>query len=76
MNYESIKHMPRSRDGKMVYGIIAALLARTMLNQGVTMLEQNTDGAFLAFLMAGVMLFTLLLAIVRYDNGRPLFEAF
>ena len=74
MIYERIKNMPRTRDGKMVYGLICALMARTTLNQGFAALEQNTDGALLAFIMAAIMVYTLGLCIVRYDTGRPLYE--
>lgn len=74
MNYDSIKNIPTSRDGKMVVGIITAIMARLMLNQGFAMLSVNKDGALMAFLMAAVLLFTTVLSIIRYDTGRPLFE--
>ncbi len=75
MNYERIKNIPTSRDGKMVFGIITAIMARLMLNQGMEQLSSNNDGALLAFLMTGVLLYTTVLAMVRYDTGRPLFES-
>lgn len=74
LNYDQIKNMPSSRSGKLLYGILAALVARTALNQAIAMLPVNSDGALFGFLMAGVLVFTIGLAIVRYDNGRPLFE--
>lgn len=74
LNYERIKNMPSSRDGKMVYGILAALAARSILNEGIATVSANSDGAFMAFLMTGVLVFTIGLAVVRYDTGRPLFE--
>ena len=74
LNYERIKNIPTSRDGKMVYGIVAAIMARLMINQGNALMQTNSDGALMAFLMAGVLIFTVGLAIVRYDTGRPLFE--
>ena len=74
MNYEYIKNIPTSRNGKMIYGLIAAIMASLMLNQGFEMLPINSDGALIAFLMAGALLFTVILAIVRYDTNRPLFE--
>jgi hypothetical protein len=74
MNYEMIKTIPTSRDGKMVFGIIAALIARTALNQGFTLIDTDTDGALMAFFMAGILTFTVVLSIVRYNTGRPLFE--
>lgn len=72
--YDKIKNIPTSRDGKMVYGLIAAVMARLMLNQGIVTLPENADGAMFAFLMCGVLLATVVIAIVRYDTGRPLFE--
>jgi hypothetical protein len=74
LNYERIKNIPTSRDGKMIYGIVAAVMARLMLNQGIATLRVNGDGAIIAFLMAGVLVGTVVLALVRYDTGRPLFE--
>jgi hypothetical protein len=74
MNYETIKNIPTSRDGKMAFGMFAALVARSALNQGLAMLPTDANGAMFAFLMAGILTFTVVLAIVRYDTGRPLFE--
>ena len=74
MNYERIKNIPTSRDGKMAYGIVAALIARSMLNAAMETFPENHDGALIGFLMAGFMTCTAILAIVRYDTGRPLFE--
>jgi hypothetical protein len=74
LHYDRIKNIPTSRDGKMVYGITAALVARLMLNQGIATLPVDSNGALIAFLMTGVLLFTVGLAIARYDTGRPLFE--
>lgn len=72
--YERIKNFPTSRNAKMVYGILCALVAREMINQGRATYDTNPDGALVAFLMAGVLVFTILLAIVRFNTGRPLFE--
>jgi len=72
--YDKIKDIPTSRDGKMVYGLVAAVMARLMLNQGIATLPENAAGATYAFLMCGVLLTTVVIAIVRYDTGRPLFE--
>ncbi len=74
MNYETIKNIPTSRNGKMAFGIFCAFIARTALNQGLDMFATDPNGAMFAFLMAGVLTFTVILAIVRYDSGRPLFE--
>lgn len=74
MNYERIKNIPTSRNGKMAYGIVAAVMARLMLDQGFALMPQDSDGALIAFLMAGVLVFTVGLSIARYDTGRPLFE--
>ena len=74
MNYERIKNIPTSRDGKMIYGIIAAFIARASLNSGMELMATDTDGALFAFLTTGVLLYTIGLAIVRFDTGRPLFE--
>lgn len=72
--YNRIKTIPTSRDGKMAYGIFAALIARASLNSGMELLPNDTDGALFAFLMTGVLLYTIGLAIVRFDTNRPLFE--
>ena len=72
--YEKIKTMPTSRDGKMAFGIFAALIARASLNSGIDLLTTNADGSFFAFLTTGLMLYTIGLAIVRFDTNRPLFE--
>lgn len=74
MNYERIKNFPTSRNGKTVYGIASALVAREMINQGMTLYETNPDGALISFLMAGVLVFTIVLALARLNTGRPLFE--
>lgn len=72
--YERIKNFPTSRNAKMAYGIACAFVAREMINQGITTFETNPDGALVAFLMAAVLVFTIVLAIVRFNTGRPLFE--
>lgn len=72
--YERIKNIPTSRDGKMIYGIIAALIARASLNQGITLYPTDHDGAFFAFLMTGILLYTIGLAMLRFNTERPLFE--
>ncbi len=74
MNYEKIKNMPTSRDGKMVYGVVSAIMARLMVKSGIETYATNHDGAFIAFLMASVLAYTCVLAMVRYNTGRPLFE--
>lgn len=72
--YDKIKSIPTSRDGKMIYGILAAFMARALLNTGITLFPTDHDGAFFAFLMTGVMLYTMVLAMVRFNTQRPLFE--
>jgi hypothetical protein len=72
--YDRIKNMPTSRDGKMLFGIFAAFVAREFLNQGISLLPTNPDGAFFAFLMTAFLLYSIGLSVARYDNGRPLFE--
>lgn len=74
MNYETIRNIPTSRNGKMAYGILAALATRESLNSGIALLPTDSDGAFFAFLMTGVLLYTVILAMARFDTGRPLFE--
>lgn len=76
MIYERIKNMPTSRDGKMIYGILAAVAARLMIEHGVATMPENGGDALMAFGFAGILLFTLVLAIARYNTGRPLFEPF
>ena len=73
--YDRIKNIPTSRDGKMAFGIMAAFIARASLNSGLDMYPTNHDGAFAAFLMTAFMLYTIGLAIVRFDTNRPLFES-
>ncbi len=75
MTLEQIKNFPTSRNGKMAYGIFAALVARESLNTGITLMDTNSDGALAAFLMTGVLVYTIVLAVIRYDSGKPLFEA-
>ncbi|MFZ4540689.1 MAG: hypothetical protein ACOYNL_02615 [Rickettsiales bacterium] len=75
MNLERILTIPSSRDGKMAYGIFAALVSRSALNEGLAQIGHNNDGAFAAFLMTGVLLYTVGLAMARFNTGRPLFES-
>lgn len=70
------KDMPSTRDGKMVFGLFAAYTARLFLNKGIETLPENTGDGVLAFLIAGFMLFVLLLSVLRYNTERPLFEPF
>ena len=72
--YNKLKTIPTSRDGKMAYGILAALIARASINSGINLYPTDTDGALIAFLTAGFMLFTVGLALVRFNTERPLFE--
>jgi hypothetical protein len=74
LNYERIKNIPTSRDGKMAFGIVCALIARQSLNEGLRMAPTNADGAMFAFLMTAVLLYSTGLALVRFNTGRPLFE--
>ena len=71
LNYERIKNIPTSRDGKMVFGILCALIARQSLNEGLNMLPTDADGAMFAFLMTAVLLYSTGLALVRFNSGRP-----
>lgn len=75
MNYDLIKNFPTSRNGKMLFGILCAFIARDLITTGVTILETNSDGALMAFLGAGVMLYNTVLAMLRFNTQRPLFEA-
>lgn len=75
MNYEMIKNFPTSRNAKMTYGIACALMAREALNTGITLMDTNPDGAFVAFLATAALLYTVGLALLRFNTGRPLFEA-
>lgn len=76
MTYETIKNIPTSRDGKMIVGILCAVMARLMLDKGIETMPENGGDAFMTFIFAGVMLFVTGLAIVRYNTERPLFEPF
>ncbi len=73
--YDRIKNIPTSRDGKMAFGIFAAFVARGSLNSGIDLLPTNTNGAVMAFLTTGLLLYTIGLAMVRFNTNRPLFEA-
>jgi hypothetical protein len=75
MNYERIKNIPTSRDGKMVFGIVCALIARQSLNEGLAQMGHNDAGAMFAFFMTAVLLYNVGLAMVRFNTGRPLFES-
>ncbi len=75
MNYERIKNFPTSRNGKMAFGILCALIARQSLNEGLRLLLIDGTSALFAFLMTGVLLYSTGLALVRFNTGRPLFEA-
>lgn len=76
MNYEMIKNIPSSRDGKMITGIVCAVMARLMLHKGIETMPENAGDALMSFTFAGVLLFVTVLAVLRYDTGRPLFEPF
>jgi hypothetical protein len=75
MTYETIKNIPTSRDGKMIMGILCAVMARLMLNKGFETLPENAGDAMMSFMFAGVLVFVTLLSIVRYNTERPLFES-
>lgn len=75
LNYERIKNIPTSRDGKMAFGILCALVARQSLNEGLRMLPTDAEGALFAFLMTAVLLYSVGLSLARFNTGRPLFEA-
>jgi len=72
--YERIKNFPTSRDGKMAFGIVCALVARQSLNEGLRMLPTDANGAMFAFLMTGILLYSVGLSLARFNTGRPLFE--
>ena len=72
--YERIKNFPTSQNGKMAYGILCAFIARGLIETGTGLLDTNSDGALIAFLGAGVMIYNTGLAMVRFNTGRPLFE--
>ena len=72
--YDKIKNIPTSRDGKMAFGIFAALIARASLNSGIGLYPTDANGALFAFFTTAVLLYTIGLAIVRFDTNRPLFE--
>jgi hypothetical protein len=74
LSYERIKNFPTSRNGKMAFGILCALIARQSLNEGLRLLPSDADAAMFAFLMTGVLLYSTGLALVRFNTGRPLFE--
>jgi hypothetical protein len=76
MTYDMIKNIPTSRDGKMITGILCAVMARLMLHKGMDTLSENAGDALLAFGFTGVLVFVMLLAIARYNTERPLFEPF
>jgi hypothetical protein len=76
MNYETIKNIPRSRDGKMIVGIICAVMCKLFLEKALQTMPENAGDALMAFSIAALMLFVTVLAILRYDTGRPLFEPF
>ena len=75
MTYEQIKNIPTSRNGKMAFGILCAFIARGLITTGHDLMETNADGALVAFLAAGFMVYVIVLAVIRFDTGRPLFEA-
>lgn len=72
--YDRIKNIPTSRDGKMAFGVLCALIARAALNEGLALLPTDAEGALFAFLMTGFMLGVVGLALVRFDSGAPLFS--
>lgn len=72
--YEQIKDIPKTRDGKMLYGILAALVAGNMLNEALALWSENTPRSVIELFGCAVLLFTVVLAMVRFNTGRPLFE--
>jgi hypothetical protein len=74
LNYDHIKNFPTSRNGKMAFGILCAFIARGLITTGHDLMETNADGALMAFLAAGLMVYVTVLAVIRFDTGRPLFE--
>lgn len=74
MTLEQLKTIPTTRNGKMLFGIFCAFVARALFNSGVELMEANGDGALLAFLGTGVMLYNIYLAASRFNTERPLFE--
>ena len=75
LSYERIKNFPTTRNGKMAFGIVCAIIARQSLNEGLRMLPTDAEGAMFAFLMTGVLLYSVGLALARFNTGRPLFES-
>lgn len=75
MTFEQIKNFPTSRNAKAVFGIFAALIARESLNSGMALIDTNSDGALMAFLVTGFLVYAIVLAVIRYNTGRPLFES-
>ncbi len=73
--YERIKNFPTTRNGKMAFGIVCAIIARQSLNEGLRMLPTDAEGAMFAFLMTAVLLYSVGLALARFNTGRPLFES-
>ena len=73
--YERIKNFPTTRNGKMAFGIVCAIIARQSLNEGLRMLPTDAEGAMFAFLMTAVLLYSVGLSLARFNTGRPLFES-
>jgi hypothetical protein len=73
--FERLKRFPTSRNGKMAYGIFAAFVARSALNEAMVQLPHDADAAMFGFMMTAFLVGTILLALVRFDTGRPLFES-
>lgn len=75
MTLDQLKTIPTSRNGKMLYGIFCAFLARELINTGVALMGSKNEGALMAFLGAGVMLYNVVLTVRRFNTERPLFDA-
>lgn len=72
--YEKLKRFPTSPNAKMAYGILCAFVARGTLNEGIRLVDVDADAAVFAFMATAVLLYTTVLAMVRFNTGRPLFE--
>lgn len=72
--FDRLMNFPTSYNEKMAYGICSAFVARGFLNDAALQLHDSPGTALMSSLMAGLMLYNVGLALVRFNTRRPLFE--
>ncbi|MFM9889237.1 MAG: hypothetical protein ACKVOE_01135 [Rickettsiales bacterium] len=72
--FDRLMDFPTSCNAKMAYGILSAFVARGFVNEAVLHMQDDPKTALMSGLMAAFMVYTVGLALARFNTNRPLFE--